>query len=225
MPLASHTRGATSSACVVAAIVLACSVTSATETLQPFSTDGCSRFPDRAPNGRSDWCRCCVIHDFAYWRGGTPEERLLADLDLKSCVNTASGSEALAEAMFLGVRAGGGPQFHTPYRWGYGWPVGRLYKQLTAEEEAMASALEQEYRAKDPLLSCPSEANPHRQPNAGYPFGRADRVRPAPSGVRAVLRRVEPYGQWGSRRSLRHLVARRGRNDHASDRRSTSRLG
>jgi hypothetical protein len=33
--------------------------------------------------------------------------------------------------------------------------VGRPYKQLTPEEEALAATLEREYRAKDPLLSCP----------------------------------------------------------------------
>lgn len=162
MPLACHARVAMSAAFAISAFLVACATTPVTETLQPFTTDGCSHFPDRAPHGRSDWCHCCVIHDLAYWRGGTAEARLRADEELKSCVSAASGSDALAEVMFLGVRAGGGPQHPTAYRWGYGWPAGRLYKPLTAEEETMASALEREYRAKDPLLSCPSEVNPLR---------------------------------------------------------------
>lgn len=155
MSKAHLTRIATSAA-AMAALLFACVATSATEPLQPFTTDGCSHFPDRAPSGHADWCHCCVIHDLAYWRGGTSEERLLADLALKSCVHAASGSKTLVETMFLGVRAGGGPQFHTPYRWGYGWPAGRPYKPLTTEEEVMASTLEREYRVKDPGLSCPS---------------------------------------------------------------------
>lgn len=79
---------------------------------------------------------------------------------MKACVSAASGSAALAEAMFVGVRAGGGPQFPTPYRWGYGWPTSRPYQALSADEEALATGLEQEYRARDPLLSCPSAPPP-----------------------------------------------------------------
>ena len=56
--------------------------------------------------------------------------------------------------MYAGVRAGGGPYFYTPYRWGYGWPYGKPYQELTAEEEAQVSALEREYRAANPSLTC-----------------------------------------------------------------------
>src|SRR5262245_15908951 len=34
----------------------------------PFTTDGCSTFPDGA------WKSCCVTHDYAYWCGGTAED-------------------------------------------------------------------------------------------------------------------------------------------------------
>jgi hypothetical protein len=61
----------------------------------------------------------------------------------------------LADVMFAGVRLVGGPHLPTPYRWGYGWPFGRPYKQLTSEEEALAATLEREYIAKNPLLSMP----------------------------------------------------------------------
>jgi hypothetical protein len=116
-------------------------------TLQPFATDGCSRFPDRSPIGKADWCHCCVAHDLAYWRGGTAGQRLQADQALKACVQQASGNEALAALMFNGVRIGGGPEFDTPYRWGYGWPFGRGYAPLTPQEDAQASELERDYLA------------------------------------------------------------------------------
>ena len=135
-----------------------CAATPSTESLQAFTTDGCSRFPDRAPNGKSDWCHCCVVHDLAYWRGGTSEERLAADLALKACVLKATGSEVLAEVMFAGVRIGGGPHLPTSYRWGYGWPAGTPYRQLTPEEDSLASSLAQEYLIKDRLLMCPADS-------------------------------------------------------------------
>ena len=123
--------------------------------MRPFSTDGCSLFPDRALIGKSDWCSCCLAHDLAYWRGGTIETRLNADQELKACVHKATSNDALAELMFAGVRSGGGPYFFTPYRWGYGWPFGKLYEALTAEEETLAASLERDYLAGNPSLSCP----------------------------------------------------------------------
>jgi hypothetical protein len=133
------------------------SVLSPPGTMQPFSTDGCSHFPDRSLISKSDWCNCCIAHDLAYWRGGTSEARLKADQALKACVQHAANS-ALAELMFAGVRAGGGPYFYTSYRWGYGWPFGRPYGSLTPEEEALASSLERAYFVKNPPPLCPSQA-------------------------------------------------------------------
>ena len=145
-------RHTVSAACIFVAVLSACS---ASDTLQPFSTDGCSLFPDRAPIGRADWSYCCLVHDLAYWRGGTAEARLHADRELKACVHNASGSAILAQVVFVGVRAGGGPYLPTSYRWGYGWPFGRLYKPLTSKEEKTAATFEQDYLAKNPLLSLP----------------------------------------------------------------------
>lgn len=125
-------------------------------TLQPFSTDGCSLFPSRALIGAADWCSCCLVHDLAYWRGGTAEERLRADQDLRACVAAATGNASLAELMFAGVRAGGGPYYFTAYRWGYGWPYGRAYQPLTAAEATAASALEAAYVKANPTLACPA---------------------------------------------------------------------
>jgi len=137
---------------VLSAITL--SVCAAKGQLRPFSTDGCSLFPDRSLISKKDWCRCCVDHDLAYWRGGTAQARSNADKELGACVLRVTGNKALAELMYVGVRAGGGPHFYTPYRWGYGWPFGRPYRELTPEEEAMASTLEREYRAANPVLAC-----------------------------------------------------------------------
>ena len=142
---------------LLAALVLLTVVLSAFASqgqLRPFSTDGCSLFPDRSLIDNADWCQCCLAHDLAYWRGGTSEARLKADQELGACVRRATGNKALADLMYAGVRAGGGPHFYTPYRWGYGWPYGRPYQELTAEEEAMVSALEREYRAANPSLAC-----------------------------------------------------------------------
>ncbi|HYM34134.1 MAG TPA: hypothetical protein VET48_02000, partial [Steroidobacteraceae bacterium] len=83
----------------------------------PFTTDGCSLWPD------STWRACCIEHDFAYWCGGTTEQRLNADRTLRACV--AEHSNAFnAWLMFLGVRVGGMRLQPWPWRWGYGydWP-------------------------------------------------------------------------------------------------------
>ena len=127
----------------------------AQDEMQPFTTDGCSHFPDRSQVDKSDWCGCCIQHDFAYWRGGNAEARLQADRELSACVLRASGNKALADLMFAGVRTGGGPYLYTSYRWGYGWAFGKAYADLTPEETAQADKLEQEYRDKQPTLMCP----------------------------------------------------------------------
>jgi len=84
--------------------------------LADFKSDGCSRFPD------GGYYSCCYLHDFAYWPGGTAEERKSADEALRACVREKTGSGFLAGVMFWGVRLGGGPGHLTTYRWGFGWP-------------------------------------------------------------------------------------------------------
>src|SRR5690242_14538231 len=86
---------------VSAWLLLACSSHSS---IKPFTTDGCSLFPDRSLISNKDWCDCCVIHDLAYWRGGTAQQRLSADRALQACVEQATSNKALAELMFTGVR-------------------------------------------------------------------------------------------------------------------------
>lgn len=125
--------------------------------IAPFTTDGCSKFPDRSDLTNEDWCHCCVVHDLAYWRGGSSVDRQRADEDLRSCVVHATGNEALAQLMFAGVRAGGSPHVNTSYRWGYGWQFGRGYKVLSPSEQASAAEQEANYRAANPTLACPSK--------------------------------------------------------------------
>lgn len=122
--------------------------------LQPFTTDGCSMFPDRSYISQADWCSCCVAHDLAYWRGGTVEQRRQADLKLKDCVQKATKNPFLANMMYEGVRIGGGPYFFTTYRWGYGWKVGRAYSPLSAEENLEADRLASEFLRTNPELKC-----------------------------------------------------------------------
>lgn len=139
----------------VAATFVMLDASAAEPRLAAFTTDGCSLFPDRAPVGNADWCHCCLAHDLAYWRGGTKEDKLRADEALRTCVRGATGDKALADVMFTGVQTAGGPQYNTPYRWGYGWPYGKGYAALTPRESALADQLEREYRAANPALVCP----------------------------------------------------------------------
>ncbi|MBN1407854.1 MAG: hypothetical protein JW956_08700 [Calditrichaceae bacterium] len=116
-----------------------------TKTLKPFSSDGCSLFPDRSMTNNEDWCECCVEHDKAYWRGGTDEERAQADSLFKVCILVKTQDEPLAEMMYLGVRLGGSPYFPTWYRWGYGWNYQRGYAPLTKEEKKIVQKLLDDY--------------------------------------------------------------------------------
>ena len=138
-------------ACLAPLLLAGCTALQ-TAAMQPFTTDGCSLFPDRA--GAVEWCDCCLVHDLVYWRGGTEAERLKADEDLRACVARASGSEVLAGTMFAGVRAGGSPSLNTPFRWGYGRATGKLYEALSADEKAQADRYEAEYRKGNPKLMC-----------------------------------------------------------------------
>ena len=104
------------------------------DSLKPFTTDGCSAFPDGTLEHRELWLVCCTAHDLAYWQGGTSAERQQADQALHSCV-ARSGESEIAALMLAGVRAGGSPYFPTQFRWGYGWPYPRGYKALSDKEQ------------------------------------------------------------------------------------------
>lgn len=106
--------------------------------LMPFSSDGCSSFPDGIPLIYENlWRHCCISHDVAYWAGGTANERKTADLALRDCVDSAT-NPVLAEAMLAGIRIGGHPALPFSWRWGYGWVLPRGFRELNeAEREQM----------------------------------------------------------------------------------------
>ncbi len=108
--------------------------------LRAFTTDGCSAFPDGPPSEPDKWRSCCLAHDKAYWLGGTCEEREKADTDLRTCIAKVQNEE-LAAVMWAGVRAGGSPYLPTPFRWSYGWPYTRGYREVTPEEHKLAEKL------------------------------------------------------------------------------------
>lgn len=102
----------------------------------PFTTDGCSMFPD------GDYGGCCVQHDRAYWAGGSAMARLEADMALMQCVACRHGV-MLAVVMFIGVRVGGAPWWPLPWRWGYGWRYRKAwgYKRQQAAIYSLSAPL------------------------------------------------------------------------------------
>ena len=135
----------------VAVVLVGCR---ADEGLQPFSSDGCSLFPDQDLITGDDWCSCCFEHDIAYWKGGTEAEREAADRALQACVTGKTNNAVLGTLMYEGVRAGGSPYFYNWYRWGYGWEYGRNYEPLTPDESSRAQVLLEEYVARNPEPVC-----------------------------------------------------------------------
>ncbi|PTY36470.1 hypothetical protein BGP77_04000 [Saccharospirillum sp. MSK14-1] len=119
--------------------------------LKPFTTDGCSVFPNGTPRQQSLWLDCCIAHDLAYWMGGTRDERRQADEELRQCVADI-GEEEIGEIMLTGVRVGGSPYWPTAYRWGYGWGLWRGYEAVTDEElEQVHQRLDEMRRLLDKL--------------------------------------------------------------------------
>jgi len=118
---------------LAAALLVLTVVPAPAATLAPFTSDGCSVFPDGTALQQSLWLQCCRAHDYAYWKGGTHDERLAADRALHDCVDQV-GEPAIATLMLAGVRIGGTPYLPTRFRWGYGWPWPRGYSALTPAE-------------------------------------------------------------------------------------------
>lgn len=120
-------------AAVLTFILLLIPVQVFTMELKPFTSDGCSSFPDGTFEQNQLWLRCCEAHDFAYWKGGTFQDRMDADFELTQCVAQV-GDERIALLMLAGVRVGGTPFLPTAFRWGYGWPYPRFYGPLIEDE-------------------------------------------------------------------------------------------
>ena len=114
-------------------LVLALSGSASADSIKPFTTDGCSLFPNGTAEQKDLWLACCIDHDLAYWMGGTSVERERTDRQLKECVAQA-GAPDIAMLMLAGVRVGGTPYLPTSFRWGYGWSWPRGYGDLNEEE-------------------------------------------------------------------------------------------
>jgi hypothetical protein len=106
-----------------------------------FTYDGCSSSPDGTLSDPQRWKQACTIHDYRYWRGGTPGQRLEADRELRDNI-AATGSPLIAQVYLLGARLGGSAWLPTSYRWGYAWNWPRGYGHLSPEEQAALDALE-----------------------------------------------------------------------------------
>ena len=122
---------------ILAALVFTLTMSSAMlraeNDIKPFTTDGCSSFPNGTFEKKNLWLACCTAHDFTYWQGGTYIERVKADESFKQCIIKV-GKPTLAKFMLAGVRVGGTPYLPTPFRWGYGWPFFRGYKAVNEQE-------------------------------------------------------------------------------------------
>ena len=70
--------------------------------LEPFTTDGCSAFPEGTLAQNELWIDCCLAHDHAYWKGGSQAERERADLELSACVAKV-GEPEIASLMMITV--------------------------------------------------------------------------------------------------------------------------
>ena len=74
-----------SARCLIRLLILLCAPDALAD-IAPFTSDGCSAFPDGTPSQKTLWLECCYEHDYAYWKGGTREERAEADQALRACV-------------------------------------------------------------------------------------------------------------------------------------------
>ncbi|WP_425376050.1 hypothetical protein [Shewanella frigidimarina] len=110
------------------------------DALTPFTSDGCSAFPNGTFEQSELWLACCQNHDYDYWKGGTFDERLTSDKALRACV-TNVGQPQIALLMLAGVRVGGTPYLPTQFRWGYGWSYPRDYGALTDDEHQQVELL------------------------------------------------------------------------------------
>ncbi len=109
--------------------ITGCSYQLQSSALEPFSTNGCSLFPDHKV------LPCCTDHDIDYWQGGNSVERKTVDMRFKNCVREKTGSEALSVLAYSGVRVGGSPYWPPGGGWGYGWAFGRGYTALSNSDK------------------------------------------------------------------------------------------
>ncbi|WP_413580880.1 hypothetical protein [Bdellovibrio sp. HCB288] len=109
------------------------------EGIRPFTSDGCSLSPSGIDDKPYAFLECCVKHDYAYWQGGSLEQKEQADQALQACI-AGHSTETIGRIYHGAVSLGGGPQFTTPFRWGYGWERNRGYKPLTSQERYLVES-------------------------------------------------------------------------------------
>jgi len=125
-------------------------------TLAPFTSDGCSLFPNGSLSDNQRWLHCCRAHDFDYWQGGMRSQRVASDKRLSQCVSEV-GPVGLGILMYLGVRVGGSPLWPTSFRWGYGWQLGRGYHALSPQEQAQVAERTNQFCHKSTDILCDRE--------------------------------------------------------------------
>jgi len=114
-------------------VLILLSSSSNAEEIRSFTSDGCSSFPNGTIEQGALWLSCCTEHDKAYWQGGSYQQRLDADVELKRCVSSM-GEPVIAELMLSGVRVGGSPYWPTQFRWGYGYSYPHGYTQASDKD-------------------------------------------------------------------------------------------
>ena len=144
---------------VCAALLSGCATPShpGANQIKPFTTDGCSLFPDGTFKDKAQWRDACIEHDIYYWQGGIKKDRKQADLQLRQSILEKTGDKHLAKAVYDAVRVWGSPVFPSWYRWGYGWTYGRGYSPLTEEEQRQVEESLRAYQLnqKPDCADCP----------------------------------------------------------------------
>lgn len=136
-------------------------------TLKKFETDACSSWlKGGGKKGKAKdhyFAHCCIVHDIAYWTGGSDDDRREADGNLWQCI-ARDTSEAYAELMLAGVRLGGIQCTGARWRWGYGWvvvgPDGRESTSDRVAKELSGNEWEQRKKLLDIAKGEASKMNP-----------------------------------------------------------------
>lgn len=131
---------------VLTIILLLLSLTSfaSAATLSSFETDYCTNYPEGTKEKPELWKHCCLLHDMFFWAGGSKDERNIADLDLKTCIEE-TGQTRQAALMYYAVRAGSySPIKYPKRRWGNGWEGRKAHEPLNSQE---VSQIEQDINA------------------------------------------------------------------------------
>ena len=93
-----------------------------TRVLRPFDpardSDGCTLAPWLSANPK--YRELCVIHDRAYYYGGSEADKLLADEALRDGLIAHGMDREQAAIVFWAVQRGGVPQARLPWSWAFG---------------------------------------------------------------------------------------------------------